>query len=309
MTAHQQTVQSPFNYTGGKYKLLPQILPLFPHDADDFVDLFCGGGNVGINVVCDSVLFNDSDAYVCNILRTFKDLDEEHVLKTIDEIIDKYGLSNSCKFGYGHYGCDSSSGLASFNNEKYLRLRDDYNAGHIKDYNPYIVLFVLIIYSFNNQIRFNGKGEFNLPVGKRDFNGKMRQKLTLFMERLQNGNFSIQNTDFELLSADSWNESTFVYADPPYLITCASYNERGGWGESEERRLLSYLDALSARRIRFALSNVVRSKGRENKILLDWVEEHKDKYRLINLNFDYNNSNYHKKICTCKAEEVLILNY
>ena len=38
-------IQSPLNYTGGKYKLLPQILPLFPKDIDVFVDLFCGGCN------------------------------------------------------------------------------------------------------------------------------------------------------------------------------------------------------------------------------------------------------------------------
>lgn len=35
--------KSPFNYIGGKYKLLPQLLPLFPKDAETFVDLFAGG--------------------------------------------------------------------------------------------------------------------------------------------------------------------------------------------------------------------------------------------------------------------------
>ena len=43
-------VKSCLNYTGGKYKLLPQIIPLFPEDINMFVDLFCGGCNVGINV-------------------------------------------------------------------------------------------------------------------------------------------------------------------------------------------------------------------------------------------------------------------
>ena len=52
-------IQSPLNYTGGKYKLLPQILPLFPKDIDVFVDLFCGGCNVGINVDCNWVIYND----------------------------------------------------------------------------------------------------------------------------------------------------------------------------------------------------------------------------------------------------------
>lgn len=43
-------IKSPLNYTGGKYKLLPQILSFFPEKVPLFIDLFCGGGNVGINV-------------------------------------------------------------------------------------------------------------------------------------------------------------------------------------------------------------------------------------------------------------------
>ena len=31
-------IQSPLNYTGGKYKLLPQLLPLFPKNIDIFID-------------------------------------------------------------------------------------------------------------------------------------------------------------------------------------------------------------------------------------------------------------------------------
>lgn len=36
-------IKSPLNYTGGKYKLLPQILPLLPNNIDTFIDLFWGG--------------------------------------------------------------------------------------------------------------------------------------------------------------------------------------------------------------------------------------------------------------------------
>ena len=43
-------IKSPLNYTGGKYKLLPQILPLMPDKFDIFVDLFTGGANVIVNI-------------------------------------------------------------------------------------------------------------------------------------------------------------------------------------------------------------------------------------------------------------------
>lgn len=50
LTQKKDFIKSPLNYIGGKYKLLSQILPLFPKKIDIFVDLFCGGLNVAINV-------------------------------------------------------------------------------------------------------------------------------------------------------------------------------------------------------------------------------------------------------------------
>lgn len=35
-------LKNPFNYVGAKYKLLPQIIPLFPSNIKTFVDLFGG---------------------------------------------------------------------------------------------------------------------------------------------------------------------------------------------------------------------------------------------------------------------------
>ena len=81
------------------------------------------------------------------------------------------------------------------------------------------MLYVLIVYSFNNQIRFNRKGMFNLPVGKRDFNSKMRSKLVLFSEELKSKDIQFVNKDFRDISLDNISPKTFIYCDPPYLIT------------------------------------------------------------------------------------------
>jgi DNA adenine methylase len=53
-------IRSPLNYIGGKSKLLPQLLPLFPKEIDKFIDLFAGGCNVGINVSANKINFNDN---------------------------------------------------------------------------------------------------------------------------------------------------------------------------------------------------------------------------------------------------------
>lgn len=302
-------IQSPLNYTGGKFKLLPQILPHFPQDVDLFVDLFCGGGNVGINVPCNKVLFNDNNALLRYMFGTFKNLDKETTFELIDSIIKKYGLSDSDTFGYEYYGCNSADGLSKYNAEGFKRLRDTFNHHINQDYYYYIMLYVLVVYSFNNQIRFNSKGEFNLPAGKRDFNKKMKEKLSLFIDRLKSGDYTFESFDFREMPNDNWNEKTLVYVDPPYLITCATYNEQDGWNETLEKELLEYLDNLHKRGIRFALSNVLHSKGKENKLLIEWINNNIGKYRVIYLNYTYSNSNYQTKDKTSKTDEVLIVNY
>ena len=61
--AQNRYIKSPLNYTGGKYRLLGQILPAFPREYSRFVDLFAGGFNVGINVDAPVIYANDQITY------------------------------------------------------------------------------------------------------------------------------------------------------------------------------------------------------------------------------------------------------
>ena len=302
-------IQSPLNYTGGKYKLLPQILPHFPDSIDVFVDLFCGGCNVGINVNANKVIYNDVDEHLLYLYNTFKNLDKQSTFEWIHEIIDKYQLSDVSKNGYDYYGCESGKGLGDYNREHYLKLRQDFNTKITEDYYYYIMLYVIIVYAFNNQIRFNSKGEFNLPVGKRDFNKKMAEKLSAFIDVIQSQNCVFTCKDFRDFDISGLDGNDLVYVDPPYLITCATYNEQGGWNEQSEKDLLAFLDNLSANGIKFALSNVLRSKGKENRLLIDWLERNGGRYKALSLDYSYSNSNYQTKDKSSPAEEVLIVNY
>lgn len=190
-----EVIQSPLNYTGGKFRLLPQILPLFPPNIDIFVDLFCGGANVGVNVKSNKTILNDTNDNLTLLFSMFKNLGNDF-LSLVEEIIEKYELSQSSKYGYKYYNCDSNTGLASYNKDKFLKLRNDYNNSKDVGYYHYAMLYTLILYSFNNQIRFNSQGLFNLPVGKRDYNEKMKQKLKKFIDRLKEKDYKFSNLDF-----------------------------------------------------------------------------------------------------------------
>ncbi|MBO5353262.1 MAG: DNA adenine methylase [Lachnospiraceae bacterium] len=301
-------IQSPLNYTGGKYRLLPQLLPLFPEQINTFVDLFCGGCNVGINVDAEHYIYNDSCSPLVRLYLVMQKLGTEKFISRVEKIIRKYHLSDVKKKGYKFYGCNSRDGLSSYNRSPYLALRNDINAATVHNEEYYIRLYVLIVYSFNNQIRFNKNGEFNLPPGKRDFNQKMQDKLRTFLDTIHQQHATFSSHDFRQMDLDGLTPDDFVYADPPYLITCASYNEQGGWSEQDERDLYALLDELSRRNIRFALSNVLESKGRKNEILKEWLEAN-PAYRMIELDYTYNNASYQRQNKESKTREILVINY
>lgn len=294
-------IQSPLNYTGGKYKLLPQLLPLFK-ETDCFFDLFAGGANVSININAKNIIINDNNKHIIELYKFFNNNPVNLLLKSIDEIITEYELSNTSKFGYEYYDCDSKNGLGNYNKGKFLKLREDYNKS--KDI---LLLYVLIVYAFNNQIRFNQKGEFNLPIGKRDFNKKMQQKFKLFVTALQSKNIEFYHQDFRKFDLNELPKDTLIYCDPPYLITLASYNENNGWGEKDELALLEFLDNANRTGLKFALSNVIQAKNQENHILINWLT--KNNYTCHFLDKSYANSNYQRKDKDSKSIEVLITNY
>ncbi len=299
-------VKSPLNYTGGKFKLLKQICELFPSsEHHTFIDLFGGGFNVGANSWCQEVVYNDISKQTMRVVKLFYKYSPTAIIGKLDELIAQYGLSDSEKHGYEYYGCTSDKGLGAYNKAGFVKAKQDYNSlsvGAQKDF----LLLLLIIFSFNNQIRFNGKGEFNLPVGKRDLNPMMRKHIKEFAEKLKTKHVSFVSKTFTLISPRDYDDP-FFYCDPPYLLGDASYNESGGWDTEKETALLTYLSNLSALGIKFALSNVIEHKGKKHQALIDWALN--GHYSIHYLNKNYSNSNYQIKDKGQTTVEVLITNY
>lgn len=293
-------IKSPLNYTGGKYKLLPQIEPLFPKNVERFIDLFCGGCNVAINVKAKEIICNDIEGHVISLMNYFNNHSAEEIINGIEGVIDEYELTRTWENGYEYYGCNSSDGVAKVNKDGYLKLREDYNNGKKDE----ITFYTMLIHAFNNQINFNQKGEFNQHVNKRDFNQALRKNLKVFVDELKNKDIKFIKGSFESLKVDKLNKQDFVYCDPPYLITAANYNKI--WGVEEEIKLLDKLDEIHKNGIKFALSNVLEHKGKRNELLINWS----NKYIIHDLNFDYKNCNYaSNKKENNLSREVLITNY
>ena len=297
---------SPLNYIGGKARILDQLLPVFPEHISTFVDLFCGGCNVGINTKADNYIYNDGNRELIGLLKMFLRLNTNTILKRMDEIVDHYGFSKTKDHNFAYYGGNPMKGVSRYNKEPFLQLRHDYNNSP-RNNQHYIMLYALVVFGFNNQMRFNDKGEYNLPVGKRDFNDVIRRKLQVFVDKLKAQHPVIQNKDFRRFDINQLDGDSLVYLDPPYLISTATYNEGGGWTERDEQDLLDFMDRLNEQGIHFVLSNMLEHKGRRNHLLIDWIEQRN--WQVVGINMDYSNSNYQVEGKNSGTVEVLVKNY
>ena len=285
MTETNEYVKSPLNYTGNKYKLLPQLIPVFPQQINTFVDLFGGGCNVGINTNAKKIIYNEKQKEVYSLFEGLYGADSNKIIEQVESVILSYNNIQT--------------------KEDYLRLREDYNS--TKDW---LKLFILSCYSYCFALRFNSKGGFNMPsgVGRSSFNSSIKARLLTFTEHIQKLNIKFTNHDFRQLNVDKLNSDDFVYCAPPYLITTASYNENGGWTVQDEKDLYILLDKLNDYNIKFALSNVIVHKGNNHTMLMELAE----KYNTYALNMRYDTSwRATRKVEDIPKEtiEVVITNY
>lgn len=259
-------------YTGNKQKLLPELFKLFPdrNSYMRFIDCFCGGLSVSLNVP-KPVLSNDYDRTLIDMYKRLQMLPD---LSPVRELIKQHGLGKNEK-------------------EAYLTFRDAYN----KNKDP-LWLYVLILHSFSNVNRTNDKGDFNANFGCRTLNDSTVKRFEHFKNNVRGIEFSSASfKDLDICLND------FVYCDPPYLTTDAVYNKF--WNEEREHELYDFLDNLNSDGIKFGLSNVTHHAGKQNDILIEWMQ----KYNVHNLDKKYLLGQHTDSYEQNKTQEVYVCNY
>ncbi|MDE0119553.1 MAG: Dam family site-specific DNA-(adenine-N6)-methyltransferase [Bdellovibrionales bacterium] len=295
--------RSPLFYVGDKYKLMNQLNDLFPKQINHFYEPFVGGGTVFLNIQAKKYFLNDIDKNLINIHKFLINSasHQKNFFKNIEKIIHKYNLSHSYKKDIVPDSLKKSfkkTYYAQFNKVGYEKLRKQANKH--KENDP-LILYVLLIYGFNRMLRFNGGGKFNLPVGNVDFNKNVVKALNDYFSFVQGKNIKLTTKNFKkFLNKKNYLKDDFIYLDPPYLITGSEYNKL--WNDKLEVDLLSLIDDLNKKNVRFAFSNVTHYNGHKNSSLIKWMK----KYSVHKIESNYINYYNNKKK---KLKEVLITNY
>ena len=278
-------IDSVMNYTGSKFKLLNQILPIFDYTKPYFVDLFCGGGSIYTNVVdkYQKVLVND-------VITDLIGIHQNLVLK--DSIIKE--TKELCP------GKKNPSGFAE--------LRNSYNQ------NPTPAgLWALMLSSTNNMMRFNQKFKYNQTYGDRGWNDNTDKKVELFVNHIRKyqNRLKFISKHFNDVKITS---NAMYYIDPPYgrvkeesgnigkkQISEAGYN--AFWKEDDDIKLYNYVKDIDKSGSSFMISGVLEHDGKTCWILDKLIQ---DGFREIELNFDYNKVS---RKGDKKTKEIIIVNY
>ena len=188
--------------------------------------------------------------------------------------------------------------FAKFNKNGFEQLKSDFN----KDKEKIELLYILLIYGFNRMLRFNSNGEFNLPVGNVDLNQNVIKALKHYFDFCLKYEVLFYALDFrDYLKMWNFTNNDFIYLDPPYLISNSEYNKL--WAETDEKDLLTLLDELNAKNIKFAISNLIEHKGQKNIIFFFFSE----KYNVYEISSNY--LDYHNNTPKESHREVLVTNY
>lgn len=253
---------SPLNYTGSKTRMIPFIQQHLPPKITKFYDIFGGAFNVGINTPAKTIIYNDHNHLVANLIEAFDKEDTYRFVQYVRRQVKAHKLEKEC----------SSS---------YLAARARYNALPVNRRDPKL-LFAVLLYGFNQQVRFNGDLDFNNPVGQRWFNDKILEKMISFSRILKEREVTFRSADYAEL-ADEADTDTFVYMDPPYRLTTGAYNDgkRGfeDWNLTAEQRLFDVATDLQTRSVKFMLSYVLGHKGQVNDPLARWIAD--NRFRVI----------------------------
>ncbi len=284
-------IRPAFNHLGNKSRIIQELIANFPkNNIKNFVEPFAGSGIVSISYNSASKYWlNDKDDNLSSILEYLFNTKPEVVVKEIEDIVKQYKLPTTPNTKY---------------TTEYNNLKKAYNLDRKVN-----KLFVLVLFGFNQQIRFNNKNEFNIPAGKFYWNDYHKDKVINFIHRSNNREVEIRSTDFydfvnELCEKYLNSKETLFYFDPPYFLSNATYNE--GWTKEDEKRLIKLLDNLTKKGFKWCLSNVISSKGKRNELLEEFIKNNKCvSYKILD-GINYHNSNYQRQNREVNDEEILV---
>lgn len=234
--AKNKLVAPVVKWVGGKRQLLEDILPLLPKRITYYCEPFLGGGAVLFAVQPKKAMVNDLNTDLITMYTVVRD--------NVDALIESLKTHKNTQ-------------------EYFYKLRDaDRNKEHyaiMSEVEKASRLLYLNKTCYNGLFRVNSSGEFNSPFGYyKNPNIVNEPVLRAVSSYFNSSEITFCSEDFEE-TLKKVPKGAFVYLDPPYdpvsdTANFTGYN-KGGFDRNEQIRLKNCCDQLTARGVKFMLSN------------------------------------------------------
>ena len=242
----------PVKCQGIKTKLVPTIKNTVEWDyKGKWIEPFVGSGVVGFNLLPKQALFSDSNPHIINFYNAIKS--GEITPDRARNFLETEGAKLSTQ------GADF-----------YYSVRKRFNENGC----PLDFLF-LNRSCFNGMIRFNSKGEFNVPFGHKPnrfapaYITKIVNQIAYVQDALRLNEWEFVCQDFEK-TIRSATKRDFIYCDPPYIGRHTDYYN--SWSDEHELKLYRLLSDTKAK---FILSTWHSNQHRSNPYVDSyWSEFH-----------------------------------
>ena len=220
-------------YRGGKSKELPNIIKHIPEYSGRYIEPFLGGGALYFYIEPDKAIINDINSkLICfyqGVQNDYENLKKE--LKSVEEIYERNRLEfDNLKKLYPNERVEDK------NEALYYQLRDMFNGLSERRYSEALLYFYINKTAYSGMIRYNAKGEFNVPFGRYPhFNTDLISPA--HSELLKKA--EIYNYDYSKIF-EMANKDDFMFLDPPYDCVFSDYGNKeykDGFGEANHEKL------------------------------------------------------------------------
>ena len=196
-------------YRGGKSKEIKNFLHFIPCNYKRYVEPFAGGAALFFYLEPQCALINDINSKLIDFYWTVQNNYDEFKKELIR-------LEKIYQFNQKEYEELKKRGQQDFVENKneylYYSLRDMFNGKIEKKYLDATLYYFINKTSYSGMLRFNSKGEFNVPFGRyKNFNAAfVSEEHHALLKRTK-----ITKGDYSKIF-DTCSTEDFVFLDPPY---------------------------------------------------------------------------------------------
>ena len=220
-------------YRGGKSKEIPHLIKHIPHFNGRYIEPFFGGGAMFFYLEPKNAIINDINAKLMAFYKGVK-LDFETLQKELSEIENIY-RTNRKKFEELKAKTPTER-VEDENEVLYYQIRDMFNDLADKKYSDALLYFFINKTAYSGMIRYNSKGEFNVPYGRY---ANLNTSLATKAHSQLLSHTEIYNLDYKDIF-EMAEEDDFMFLDPPYDCVFSDYGNtehKDGFNEKNHTEL------------------------------------------------------------------------